>query len=226
MDAGQRERQWNLSLALALSAGLHLIALLTLDVSPARWRHGLQPALRVMLKQVAPVPLSDLQLPLELPFAVSPPLEPAPEAIAEPVPRSDTPLEAPEKAAPADEGAVARAPQPGAGMPLADRYFRRSEVDVPAEPIERGPLVYPEHAFFSRLPGTVRARIYISESGAVDAVELVEAHPPGHFEQAALEALRQVRYQPALLSGRPVKSQKLIEVSFKPYEDAPAGGSR
>ena len=87
-------------------------------------------------------------------------------------------------------------------------------------PLQRAPLVYPEEAYLSRLAGTVTARVYISESGSVDTVEIVKVQPRGGvFEQAAAEALRQVRYQPAQIGGRAVKSQRLIEVTFNPYEE-------
>jgi TonB family protein len=184
MDAAIRERQKNLSLALVLSAGLHLIAILTLDVSPGDWRHGFQPALRVVLK----------------------------EAVREePGPTIEKKTE---------QGRSASLKQPGSSLPLGDRYFRRSEVDVAAVPLQRAPLVYPEEAYLSRLAGTVTARVYISESGSVDTVEIVKVQPRGGvFEQAAAEALRQVRYQPAQIGGKAVKSQRLIEVTFNPYEE-------
>src|SRR3989442_13574424 len=51
MDSVVRERRKNLSLALILSAGLHLILMLTLDVSPGSWHYGFHPALRVVLKE-------------------------------------------------------------------------------------------------------------------------------------------------------------------------------
>jgi TonB family protein len=72
----------------------------------------------------------------------------------------------------------------------------------------------------SRLAGKVTARVYISATGSVDTVEIVKVQPRGGvFEQAALEALRQVRYQPAQIGGQTVNSQKLIEVTFNPYEE-------
>ncbi len=104
-------------------------------------------------------------------------------------------------------------------MPLTGRYFRSSEVDEPAVPVERGPLVFPENAYVWKLAGSVRARVFINEEGGVDSVQIMEARPHrGIFEEAALEALRQVRYRPAGIGGRPVKSQKVIEVKFDPYE--------
>jgi hypothetical protein len=48
---------------------------------------------------------------------------------------------------------------------------------------------------------------------------VLSAEPEGEFEEAALAAARQLVYDPALRNGRPVKSEKLIEVTFDPYED-------
>lgn len=190
-DALDRERRKNLSLALALSAGLHLIAIMTLDLSPGSWRHGVAPALRVVLKQA--------------------PGE-APASESRPAPKTE------------ESGIAATTPQSGSSLPTAVRYYRNSEVDVPATPIVRGPLIFPEHAYVSKLRGTVKARVYINEDGAVESVQIVEVRPLGGiFEEAALEALRQVRYKPAEIAGQPVKTQKLIEVTFNPYEEqAPA----
>lgn len=165
--------------------------MMTLDLSPGSWRHGVVPALKVVLKQV----------PGEAPIGES--------------------RRAPK---PEDSGIAAAAPQPGSSLPTPVRYYKNSEVDVPATPIVRGPLVFPEHAYVSKLHGTVRARVYISEAGEVESVQIVEVKPLGGiFEEAALEALRQVRYKPAEIAGQPVKTQKLIEVTFNPYEEqAPA----
>ena len=64
----------------------------------------------------------------------------------------------------------------------------------------------------------MRLNIYISEDGAIDRVEVVEAAPPGIFEEAALTATNALRFSPATKWGRPVKSRKTIEVVFDPYE--------
>lgn len=196
-DAGQRGGQRDVLLALVLSAGLHLLALLTLDLSPGDWRHGVRPALKVTL--VPP--------PLEQTAGDTGTARPAPERPRARKRAGDAGLEAPKA-------------QSGSSIPTPARYYRNSEVDTPATPLVRGPLVFPEHAYVSKLRGTVKARVYIDEEGRVVSVEIVEVKPHGGiFEEAALEALRQVRYSPALLAGQPVRTQKLIEVTFDPYEE-------
>lgn len=105
------------------------------------------------------------------------------------------------------------------------RYLRSSDVHERATPIEMAPLVYPEKAYINRIPGTVRMRVYISDAGGVDAAEIVSASPAGHFETAAIEAVRRTRFKPARKDGRTVPSQKVVEVNFDPYgltpEDTP-----
>lgn len=186
------EARKNLLLAAALSAGAHLIAMMTLDLSPGSWRHGMAPALRVSLKAAEPS-LDGL--------GTAPAARPARKA---------------ERAA----GLSAPAAREGSSLPIGERYYRNSEVDVQAVPITSAPLVYPELPYVSRLAGTVKARVFISETGEVESVEIVEARPRrGVFDEAAIDALRQMRYQPALLAGQPVRTQKLIEVKFDPYDD-------
>ena len=165
----------------------------TLDLSPGSWRHGVRPALRLELRK------------------------PPAEALAYPERSGPS---AQNKLQRKHDGIPASSSQDGSSVPLAPHYYRNSEVDAPATPIERGPLVIPELAYLSRLQGTVRARVFINEDGSVESVQIIEVKPRGGiFEEAALEALRQVRYKPAEIAGQPVKTQKLIEVSFNPYEE-------
>lgn len=102
---------------------------------------------------------------------------------------------------------------------IARRYFKSSEVDKRAEPIEVSPLLYPEAAYRRRLAGKVIVRIYVNEAGTIDAMDVLEASPPGVFEQAAVDALLATRFKPAELLGRPVKNVKTIEIGFDPGKD-------
>ena len=105
--------------------------------------------------------------------------------------------------------------------PAPKRYFKSSEVDERAMPVEVAPLVYPEIAYMNRLRGTVRMRLFISADGRVDRAVVVEAKPKGHFEEAAIDAVQRTRFRPARKDGQPVPSQKLIEVEFDPYGPTP-----
>lgn len=99
------------------------------------------------------------------------------------------------------------------------RYYFSSEVDVRAQPLKMQALIYPEQAFQLRQYGMVKLRVFINEEGGIDAVDVVEATPPGVFEAAALKAVIASRFVPAEKDGRKVKNQKLIEINFDPYEN-------
>jgi len=132
------------------------------------------------------------------------------------------PLSAPTKASePSKNESRETAPDPhtGADLGLAtDRYYLSSEVDVRAEPIGETNLIYPQIAFQQRLPGKVTVSILINQRGGVDDVAIAKAEPPGVFEESALNAVRALKFSPALRGGRAVKSKKLVEVNFDPYE--------
>ncbi len=163
-DAGT-ERRKNVRLALALSAGLHLLALSTVDLAPGSWRHGLRPALQVTLVPASAEAAEDAPTRAARPAAPSKPVKPEGE-----------------------QGLSTRRAQSG-------------------------------QAYVSKLRGMVKARVYIDEEGKVVSVQIVQAKPRGGiFEEAAQEALRQLRYSPALIAGQAVKTQKLVQVEFNPYE--------
>jgi TonB family protein len=181
-----------LAWASLLSVGMHAMALSALNAVPLRFDDTFRLSLQVRVAVPASSPATD--------GGATPrnPSEPAP------VPRAIEP--APQTAAAPD----------GASIP--HRYFTSREVDEPAVPLERPQLVYPEEPYIWRLGGRVRLRVLISADGGVDAVEVVSAEPPGHFEAAALAATRAMRYEPARIGNQPVRSQKLIEVTFDPHE--------
>jgi TonB family protein len=195
---GSEGRGKTMVLALVASAGMHLIFLMTMDgSSPGPWRHGLQPALQVSFAEPAPNPA----LPSEV--SMTRPSQPPKDATATP-----------------GTGQRASESSVGATFPGELRYYRANEVDVPPAPLNRPHLVIPEIAYVSRLAGAIRARVYIGEQGVVERIEIIKAEPrAGIFEQAALEALQQLRYTPAELSGRAVRSVKTIEVVFDSRDD-------
>jgi protein TonB len=72
--------------------------------------------------------------------------------------------------------------------------------------------VYPPFAVPARAQGNVIVQIVVGEDGTVISAQAVGGHPL--LQQAAVEAARQARFSPTLLSGRPVKVSGVITYNF------------
>ena len=72
--------------------------------------------------------------------------------------------------------------------------------------------VYPAMALSTRVSGVVILEATISEDGRVREVRVLKSYPL--LDQAAVDAVRQWRYTPTLLNGRPVSVLMTVTVSF------------
>lgn len=72
--------------------------------------------------------------------------------------------------------------------------------------------VYPPLARQARVQGTVRLQAIIAKDGTIQQLEVISGHPL--LVQAALDAVRQRRYQPTLLNNEPVEVVTTIDVVF------------
>jgi protein TonB len=72
---------------------------------------------------------------------------------------------------------------------------------------------YPQAARRAGLGGRVTLRAVIAEDGSVESVE-VFASSNSLFNDAAVEAVRQWRYRPALMNGKPVRVYFSVVVNF------------
>lgn len=79
------------------------------------------------------------------------------------------------------------------------------------EPLFRPRLLYPERALRLRREGRVVVEFQIGMDGATQDVRVVEAVPPGLFEQSALRYAAGLRYHPGE-SQPPHPSQTLGKV--------------
>jgi protein TonB len=157
-------------------------------------------------------------LQVELRTVVTESREPLAAAGAEP--ELDLPLRAQDTAQPDIAPSTTR---PSVDIPNAlslplNIYYASNEVDTRAEPLNDVDLVYPLLAYQDRVRGMVRLNIFVNEKGGIDKVAVVDAKPPGVFENAALQAVAELKFSPAIKNGRPVKNRKTIEVAFDPYE--------
>lgn len=188
-----------LAVGIALSAAVHLFAMLNMNVRVANhfaWPHPLQVEIR---DAVRPAAGGEIAGPSSGHIGTAPPPETRPQ---------ERPM------APAAVKDAEAEP----GLPL-DKYFTAREVDVRASQTNEVILIYPQRAYEMRLGGKMVLRIFINEQGGIDRVSVLAATPPGVFEEAALTATHELQFSPALKNGRQVKSQKTIEVIFDPYEN-------
>ena len=93
---------------------------------------------------------------------------------------------------------------------MAGRMFRRV------------PPVYPPLARQARIQGTVILKVTITKSGEVANIQLVSGHPM--LAPAAIEAVKQWKYDPYLLNGDPVEVETNVAVNFTLSDKPPAAG--
>jgi periplasmic protein TonB len=185
-----------------------------------------------------PVPESEPE-PEPVPVVVPEP-EPVAETIPKPVPKTveaDLPDTEPVEIAQAPPVARPLPSPPAASVPTAvpppttaARESQRSLVEIPAAvdlayysarevdvlPRALGDIRpdYPPEADRRRQSGSVKLQIKLEADGRVSDIEVVEANPPGMFEDSALAAFRQARFSPAQRNGRPVRARVVIEVKY------------
>jgi len=81
-----------------------------------------------------------------------------------------------------------------------------------AKLVNRVQPLYPPLARQTRISGTVRLHAIIGKDGTVQQLTVESGHPL--LVQAALDAVKQWRYQPTLLNGEPVDVDTEIDVIF------------
>ena len=72
---------------------------------------------------------------------------------------------------------------------------------------------YPREAFEARIQGTVLVEALIDESGHIAKARVVQSVPG--LDEAALDAARKWRFEPAMKNGKPVATLIHMPVSFR-----------
>ena len=73
--------------------------------------------------------------------------------------------------------------------------------------------VYPQMARTQRISGDVKIDALIDENGRVTGMKVVSG--PVLLHQAAMDALRQWKYRPAMLDGKPVAMHLVVTIQFR-----------
>jgi TonB family protein len=101
---------------------------------------------------------------------------------------------------------VAHATLPKLGVPVSGGV----SVGVPEHRVQP---VYPRFALERKLEGAVVLEATIADSGRVQSVRVISGQAV--LALAAVEAVKQWRYRPTLLDGKPVSAQTQITITFK-----------
>jgi protein TonB len=73
--------------------------------------------------------------------------------------------------------------------------------------------VYPAIAKAAHVEGAVVVEAVISRMGTIESLHVVSG--PAMLQNAALDAIREARYQPYRLNGEPTEVQTTITVNFR-----------
>jgi outer membrane biosynthesis protein TonB len=99
-------------------------------------------------------------------------------------------------------------------MKVLGQYYTAREVDQRATPLEEPPLFNPLHGPEPGSTAKVILLLLINENGGVDSVATLQSRSKGPYDTIARDAFASIRFSPAIKDGKPVKSQKVIEIIY------------
>ncbi len=86
----------------------------------------------------------------------------------------------------------------------------------PPEVLSAGGIEYPSTARAQKIEGYVKVAYDVNTDGTVANARVVEADPPGVFDEAALAAVRTWRFHPAVDHGKVVPAKdRVSRVKFR-----------
>jgi protein TonB len=83
------------------------------------------------------------------------------------------------------------------------------------KPVETRPPVYPPRCLRMGIEGTVRVRVLVGENGRVQEATVGKSSGEAALDDAALEAVRDWRFEPAKRNGVPVRAWAIVPIEFK-----------
>jgi len=92
--------------------------------------------------------------------------------------------------------------------------FESYELDQAPKAIVRVPPLYPYAAREKNIQGAVQVRMLINPDGSVGQVQVLDARPPGIFEDAVKRTVPQWRFSPGKIEGRPVAAWVVTTIRF------------
>jgi TonB family protein len=108
----------------------------------------------------------------------------------------------------ASAAAVAAVQRLGAASSAQSQAAAGPDLQALAAQLQRTRYVapeYPDRALTDRVSGSVTVQYIVDKKGYTKDVHAVQSTPPGVFDRAAISAIRDWRYRPAMYNGQPVE---------------------
>lgn len=209
-----------LLVALSISVLVHASLIFGFVVRSPSGAPGASPALVARLEMGEPVPTGESQVAAseDRPRVAAQQHPPAPESAAVDIAAPAQPSGEPVPAATGIGEESEPSALPEVEMPVPDEltWYPARQLDVlPIAQVEVEAR-YPEGAAADDIGGEVTLLLLVDELGQVRERSVVEADPPGVFEEAALAAFGDVQFAPAMKNGRRVRSRVLVTLTFHP----------
>lgn len=170
---------------------------------------ALTPSAAPPVPSIAAAPLPPAAMPAPANAGNDPPGEVQPAVLAA------TPSTEPQAASTVRQGSQEASNLPSLPLGIDTNWYLARQVDKHPKAIGSVRPLYPEAARRDNIEGNLKLKLRIDDLGRVQDVEVVEASPPGIFDEAALAAFRKARFQPAMKDGRPVRYEAYIRVEFE-----------
>jgi TonB family protein len=202
----RRHLSWRLSFILLLSIAAHLV--LMFGVRGIFNGAGLPQAKKLEARLVtsrglqSPAVAAEVKTPLQ-----KKPAEPRkPAAAAQPLSPTRPTLR------------TAAMPAAGLPLPFDPVFYTWREVDVTAK-LQGDRSRFPLRARLAGISGRVMLEVWVDETGKVSDAKILEADPPGYFEEATLAHYRALSFFPAMKDGSPRRYRgRFLEEFGEPSE--------
>ena len=214
------KNRWLTAALAALVINLMLLSVLpVVNLGNLNLPKNSPPLQAVKFVRLAPAEPDQPRPPEEPPKAVPRPEMPSPQAPLDLTPESlERTLRPDLPAVP-----LPTVPSPG-DIPLADIDFKAlvpgdvfdaDQLDKPLIPVSRVPPFYPIHARRASIEGWVEVSFLVNEDGRVTDVRVIDAQPPGVFEDSVRQTVNRWRFQPGTIMGEPVKARVTTTIRFE-----------
>lgn len=95
-----------------------------------------------------------------------------------------------------------------------DVVMTDESVDQPPKPTRQLPMQYPVRARANGVEGYVLLTLLISPTGEVEQVKVLDAQPPGIFDETAMSGVQKWKFEPAMYQGESVRVWAKQRVRF------------